>query len=174
MDNNRDEYNRGGWFAFVFSIGFCLVFFVYISLIHPRIDLKEIPDVIPSDAALTFEITKVEKPWVESPDVATYGQKVYKNNCAVCHGNEGKGDAPAGLAANPPARNFVEGKWRYSGTSDGLFATITNGSPGTAMASFKHLPKHDRWALVQFIRSITTNKVADDPAKLEAFAAKAD
>jgi hypothetical protein len=38
------------------------------------------------------------------------------------------------------------------------------------MASFGHLPAADRWSLVQFIRSITQNKVKDDTAKLEAFA----
>lgn len=42
------------------------------------------------------------------------------------------------------------------------------------MAPFKHLPKTDRWALVQFIRSITQNKEADDAATLATFGATAE
>jgi hypothetical protein len=42
--------------------------------------------------------------------------------------------------------------------------------PGTSMAAFGHIPVKDRWALVQFVRSITQNKEKDDPAKLDAFA----
>jgi len=53
------------------------------------------------------------------------------------------------------------------GTSDGLFQTVTNGSPGTSMASMKYLPVVDRWAVVQFIRSITKNKIKDDRQSLK-------
>jgi hypothetical protein len=38
------------------------------------------------------------------------------------------------------------------------------------MASFSHLPKKDRWSVIQYIRSITHNKIPDDPAKVEQFA----
>lgn len=182
MDNNGDQHNRGGFYALILSVLFCLVFFVYVSFIHPGVDLKEVKEMQAAEglaqaggaAAVAIDITKIEKPWVESADVAAYGKTIYKNNCAVCHGNEGKGDGPAGAALIPPPRNFVEGKWTKGGTSRELFITLQNGIAGGSMASFKHLPKADRWALVQYIRSITNNKVADDAAKLDGFAATAD
>ena len=71
---------------------------------------------------------------------------------------------------NPPPRNFVEGKWKNGGDSATLFKTISTGIPGSSMASFAHIPAPDRWSLVQFIRSLTKNKIQDDPAKVEAFA----
>ena len=115
-------------------------------------------------------MAKVDKPWVEAAEVAAHGAKVFANNCAVCHGTKGLGDGPAGLNLNPRPRNMVEGKWKVGGDSISLFKTLQNGIAGSSMASFAHLPAIDRWSLVQFVRSITTNKIKDDPAKLEAFA----
>jgi mono/diheme cytochrome c family protein len=175
----NDSYNKGGFIAFLFSMIFSLVFFVYVVFIHPGVNLKEVPEVAPAaDAKLAeggeqtkdVDMAKVEKPWVENADVAAHGAKVFSNNCAVCHGPKGLGDGPAGMSLNPKPRNFVEGEWKAKGDSEGLFHTVSNGLPGTSMASFGHVPVADRWAVVQFIRSITKNKIKDDPAKLEAFA----
>ena len=99
-----------------------------------------------------------------------HGQKTYTNNCSVCHGAKGAGDGPGGVALNPPPRNLIEGKWKRGGDSIALYTTLQKGLEGTSMAAFGHLPTVDRWALVQYIRSITQDKTADDPAKLEAFA----
>ncbi len=179
----NDTYNRGGMIAFVFSMVFSLVFFFYISLMHQGINLKEIPEEAMSGgspsgegaaAVAAVDISKIEKPWEPNDDMVTHGAKIYKANCTACHGDKGAGDGPAGMALIPPARNLIEGKWKKGGDSIALYKTLHDGIEGTSMAAFKHLPKQDRWALVQFIHSITKNKVADDAAKLEAFAKSAD
>lgn len=36
------DYNRGGFIAFMFSMGFTMAFFIYIAFIHPGINLNEI------------------------------------------------------------------------------------------------------------------------------------
>lgn len=179
---DSDKHNRGGMIAFVFSMVFSLVFFVWISFLHQGIDLKEVPaeatqaagDAKSAGAATGFDINKVEKPWVTDEKVAAYGATVFKANCAVCHGDGGMGDGPAGKSLQPPPRNLVEGKWKAGGDSISLFNTIKNGlqvdGKPTAMAPFGHLPVKDRWALVQYIHSITKNKVPDNEAKLDAFA----
>jgi mono/diheme cytochrome c family protein len=177
----KDSYNRGGFLAFLFSMVFSLGFFVYVTFMHPGINLKEVPEAAPAgDTKLagatqtkTIDMAKVEKPWVESEEVAGHGAKVYSNNCAVCHGPTGMGDGPAGMSLNPRPRNLVEGKWTVGGDSISLFKTVQNGIPGTSMAPFGHIPLADRWAIVQYIRSITKSKLKDDPAKLEAFATTA-
>lgn len=173
----NDNYNRGGYYAFLFSMAFSLAFFVYVTVVHPGINLKEIPEAAKPGAETPaggqtkdIDITKIDKLWVENADVAAYGAKVYSTNCAVCHGPKGLGDGPAGMSLNPKPRNFVEGKWKVGGDSISLYKTVQNGIPGSSMAAFGHLPVADRWALVQFIRSITQNKVKDDAAKLDAFA----
>lgn len=172
MPNN--DYNRGGYIAFLFSMVFSLAFFIYITAIHPGINLKELPEVQPgAENVIAFDAGKVAKPWVSSEEMVAHGAKVFATNCAVCHGDKGMGDGAAGKALNPPPRNFVEGKWKKGGDRAGLFEVIAHGLPGTSMASFAHLPVNDRWALVHFIHSITKNLVKDDDAKVEEFAKSA-
>lgn len=41
QDYDYGDYNRGGMWAFIFSIFVTLVFFVYVAFIHSGVDLKE-------------------------------------------------------------------------------------------------------------------------------------
>jgi mono/diheme cytochrome c family protein len=171
MQNN--DYNRGGYIAFLFSMAFSLLFFIYVTVVHPGIDLKEVSEQ-PVDQTLAggpaFDVNAAEKPWVSSEEMIAAGKKVYSANCAVCHGEGYLGDGAAGKALTPPPRNLVEGKWTKGGDSIALFNTLANGIPGTSMASFAHLKVNERWALVHLIQSVTKNPVKDDAAKVEAFA----
>jgi mono/diheme cytochrome c family protein len=178
MSDNQDQHNQGGMIAFIFSMVFVLVFFIYIVAIHPGVDLNEniqTPVVQTAAPVLTdVDISKVTEPWVANADMAKHGAVVFKANCAICHGNEGKGDGPGGAALNPKPRNLVEGPWKKGGGYIGWFTVLQNGLEGTAMVSWKHLKKEDRWALVQFIDSITKAKVKEDPAKVAEFAKTAE
>ena len=182
MSFHQDDYNKSGMIAFVFSMAFTLVFFIIISFFHPGVNLHEVKEEVKAVAAAApaakvdeapkaFDPATVKEAWISSPELIAHGQEVFKTACAVCHGDKGDGNGPAGAALNPKPRNFIEGKWKKGGTSLGLFDVVTNGLSGTSMAPFGHLPVVDRWSLVHFIRSITKNKVADDDAKLKAAAA---
>jgi len=185
MPGDRESYNRGGFIAFVFSMVFSIGFIVFISFFHPGV---EDPQNIQQKAAQQklaeqknsleqktdgFDPNSVDKPWLPNEKLVEYGKEVYKANCAVCHGASGRGDGPGGGSLQPPARDLVQGNWTKGGTSMALFKTITNGISGTSMASFQHLSQVDRWALVQYIRSITENKPKDNMEQLEDFAQSA-
>ena len=177
----NDTYNRGGFYAFLFSMVFSLGFFVYVTFVHPGIDLKEIKTPEPgTETSLADggkaapDISKIDKPWEENDAMLAHGEKVYSQNCAVCHGAKGEGDGPGGKGLVPPPRNFVKGDWKKGGNSIGLMEVLQNGLPPSAMVSFKALPIKDRWAVIQYIRSITHNKTPDDSVKLAAFAKTAD
>jgi mono/diheme cytochrome c family protein len=173
MADNNDQYNRGGLIAFLFSMAFVFVFFIYIVAIHPGIDLKEnIQDPPSADqpALAEVDVSKVAEPWVANADMVKHGAKLFAQNCAMCHGAEGKGDGAAGQALNPKPRNLVEGPWKKGGGYIGWYTVVTEGIPGTSMASYAHMKSVDRWALVQFIDSITKAKVNQDPAKVAEFA----
>jgi mono/diheme cytochrome c family protein len=180
---NSDPYNKGGFYAFIFSMVFSLLFFVYISFIHPGVDLKEIPESelqaeqtlaeggdSSEPAAKAVDVSNVKEPWISSEDLVTHGATVYKTNCAICHGAKGAGDGMAGKSLNPPPRNLIEGGWKKGGDRIALYTTLQKGLEGTSMAAFGHLPKVDRWALVHWIRSISKDVEKDEDSIVAAFA----
>lgn len=176
MAANNQDYNRGGFIAFIFTMVFVFSFFIYLVVIHPGVDMGEkVKEVATTtqEAPKALDISTVKEPWVENAEVAQYGYQVFKANCAMCHGDKGLGDGPAGAALNPKPRDLVAGQWKQGGDSISLFKTLSTGIPGTSMPGFAQIKTADRWALVQFIHSITNNKTADDAAKLKDFAASA-
>jgi hypothetical protein len=50
------DYNRGGYIAFMFSMAFTMIFFVYIAFIHPGVNLNEL-EVEKKDAAVETQAT---------------------------------------------------------------------------------------------------------------------
>lgn len=170
VDNN--SYNKGGFIAFVGSMVFSIGFILYISFVHPGIELdklKEQRDEARQAMAEEFDIKTVESPWVYSDELVAHGKKVYQTSCGVCHGASGAGDGPGGAALRPRPRNLIVGDWTQGGTSVQLYTTLEKGIAGTSMASFNYLPKSDRWAIVHYIRSITENKPEDNEAELNEF-----
>lgn len=175
--NNSDVYNRSGMATFVFSMVFIICFFMYLAFIHKGVDLGQ-NEVDPKElaaagAAPAFDIASVKEPWVSTPEIVAYGKKLFSTNCSICHGPEGKGDGPSAGGMNPKPRNLVEGKWTKGNNITDHFNVVSNGISGTSMASFAHFKTADRWALVNFIDSITGNKSKQDAAAVAEFAKSA-
>jgi mono/diheme cytochrome c family protein len=172
MAEGNDNYNRGGLLAFGFCMAFVFSFFIYLVFINQGVDLAE--NVKDPNAQVAgeaeFNMDSVTEPWVKNEKVATYGQKVYKANCAICHGDAGKGDGAGGAALNPKPRNFIEGKWTQGNGVTDHFKVVANGIAGSSMAPFGHLKLSDRWAVVQYIESITQNKSKETDAQVAEFA----
>jgi len=79
------------------------------------------------------------------------GKKIAQVNCVTCHGAGGKGDGAAAAALNPKPADWTSA--RVQTDSDGeLFWKISNGRG--AMPPWKHLPENERWAVIQFIRTL--------------------
>lgn len=175
--NENDHYNHAGLLAFLFSMAFVFCFFIYIVVIHPGVDLGENLQAPVTQSAVAQEadvdISGIKEPWVSNADMVKHGKKIFAANCAMCHGAEGKGDGAAGAALNPKPRNLVEGPWKKGGGYIGLYKVLQEGIAGSSMASYAHLKTEDRWALVQFINSITNAKVNEDAAKIAEFAKSA-
>ncbi|OGW49990.1 MAG: hypothetical protein A2Z50_02180 [Nitrospirae bacterium RBG_19FT_COMBO_42_15] len=86
---------------------------------------------------------------------AAKGKTVFAANCAMCHGDAGKGDGAAGAALTPKPRNFADKALMSKKTDDDLFKVVTKGSPNTGMAPYeKMLSEDDRWNAIAFIRSL--------------------
>lgn len=91
------------------------------------------------------------------------GLGLFQQNCSQCHGPYGRGNGASTAAwyvGNYP-RNFTYGKYKSRSTLYGttptdsdLFRTLTRGLYGSTMPSFRHLSVDDRWALVQFLKTL--------------------
>ena len=168
--NQKDFHNKGGLLALLGSIGFVFLFFFYIVYINSGVDLAENVSDPAVPGEIQFDLASVEKAWISSDDIVKAGAKLYKQNCALCHG--ANGDLVGGIAN---ARNLVEGNWKAGNTLIDHYKVLQNGIAGSQMVSFKaQLNVKERWAVVHFVESITKNKSNDKPEDVEAFALTAD
>jgi mono/diheme cytochrome c family protein len=118
------------------------------------------PDAVPitgSRASLSFaQAGAMQSPVAPSPQRLEQGQTIFRVNCAMCHGADGRGtgmiaDRFAAGSASPPV-DFTSARAR--GRTDGeLFWIVTNGLGN--MPPFGDLLTDDqRWTVIQAIRGI--------------------
>ncbi len=124
-----------------------------------------VPDEIEMERHLPFLMVNPEAIFGLYADLRTLerGLGLYQQNCSSCHGIYGRGNGaatPQWYVGNYP-RNFTYGSYKSrttvygtSPTDGDLFRTLTRGLYGSTMPSFRHLSEQDRWALVQFIKSL--------------------
>jgi len=98
---------------------------------------------------------------VVTPAVLERGAQLYKANCAVCHGDQGRGDGPAASALKPPPRDHTDRAYMSTITDEDMAKTITIGGvlknkplmPGTPQIKGADLD-----ALVAYVRSLSAGK----------------
>lgn len=86
-----------------------------------------------------------------TPEMLTQGETLFKANCASCHGAEGKGD---GQPALKPRNFHSKDAWKNGPNFAGMYKTLEEGLPGTAMSSFSQLSAKDRVAIIHHIRKL--------------------
>jgi mono/diheme cytochrome c family protein len=94
--------------------------------------------------------------------LAKAGAGVYQQQCAVCHGKEGKGDGPAADVLSVKPRNFTRAYYKFKTSGQGempydedLYRTISAGIPAAGMPSFGDLTAFERWALVAYVKELS-------------------
>lgn len=99
------------------------------------------------------------------------GSALYARHCAVCHGDEGRGDGPAAYLLHPAPRNFASGRFRLVSTVNGvptqgdLIATMRRGMPGSAMPPWEWLAEEDLWNLSLYVRHLALEGQVQDLLK---------
>ena len=118
-----------------------------------------VPPIRPTPTPAPAPLKRKAPKKVEALDPASVarGQALYKNNaCWTCHGNDGDGKGPAGVALPIKPTAFVTGVYKYGSGMGDIFKIITNGSPNKAsgMVGYAHLPENDRWDLAKYLLSL--------------------
>ena len=102
------------------------------------------------------EWAAVPNPAPDSPEALVVGAELFRINCAMCHGLEGRGDGPmapifldSGYLAPPDLTGPIT-----SGRTDGdIFGVVTNGI--LVMPKFRQLlSPEERWLIVRHVRAL--------------------
>lgn len=83
------------------------------------------------------------------------GRAIYQANCAVCHGDTGRGDGPAGVGLNPGPTNFANQEWMAQRSNADLFAAIETGVDPGMPAFGNQFNESETWAVSAYLRSIS-------------------
>lgn len=85
------------------------------------------------------------------------GEQLYAQHCALCHGQQGRGDGPLAKGLEPTPSDFHDDARMRQRSLYGLYNTVTLGVQGTAMRAFSELSETDRWALAFFTAGLRTD-----------------
>jgi high-affinity iron transporter len=89
------------------------------------------------------------------PAAIADGARLFRDNCASCHGENADGRGPAARGLEPPPANFHAGDVLAARSDAYLYYRVTAGKPGTAMPAFDGaLDPGARWALVAYLRTL--------------------
>ena len=117
---------------------------------------------LPQKNSVIVPPIKISEVKNSTPELLAEGEKLFKANCASCHGENGTGGGPAAMGLNPAPRNFTSKDNWVNGTKlSQIYTTLQEGLPPSAMASYDYLLPKEKFALAHYIR---TNFIPD-PAK---------
>ncbi len=100
------------------------------------------------------EYKSLKNPLLPSESVLSSARQIYADECAECHGDQGKGDGPEARTHYPLPADLTEAKRMATVTDGEMFYQITQGR--RPMPSFKRrLTQDQRWQLVLLVRSFS-------------------
>ena len=163
---NDFKENPGAVFGLLYP--YVLIIIVIIGLIYVsdlnQVSRQSIPPVLPDTTVVpadlevkkartippvnVFEISKPNQELIQK------GMKTFTTICASCHGENGTGTGPASIGLNPAPRNFtIDANWINGRTISGMYTTLQEGIPNSAMISYDFLTPEERFAVIHYIRS---------------------
>jgi mono/diheme cytochrome c family protein len=93
------------------------------------------------------------------------GSLIYRRNCLHCHGMNGDGRGPTGPWINPHPRDFRQGAFKFTSSSQGegerkprrddLHRILDNGIEGSAMPSFRLMSSEDKEAVLSYVTHLS-------------------
>ncbi|GBD91907.1 Cbb3-type cytochrome c oxidase subunit CcoP1 [bacterium BMS3Abin04] len=175
----RDPIRLYGWFYLIVFVIILLGGIYYVKHLDV-ITINSMPQVIiPVDSTKNIEVELKKggvKPAMDldlvknpTPEFIAKGKELFVSTCSSCHGQDGKGNGPAGGALNPKPRNFhSKDGWVNGRSLFEMYKSINDGIKGTGMSAYEYLPPSDRIAIIQYIRTFTDfPKITDEEILME-------
>ena len=92
-----------------------------------------------------------ENPIEPTADSIAAGRAMYFRECAVCHGDDGRGDGPGAAGLSIPPSDF---RIHIPFHSDRFFFLVMSNGFGSAMPGFAdRLSEEDRWNVLNYLKS---------------------
>ncbi|HEB91565.1 MAG TPA: c-type cytochrome [Deltaproteobacteria bacterium] len=130
--------------------GMGALFVVFLLSVPVRADIDSVRADTPA------ELRDKSNPLETGPEELAKAGDFYLQNCALCHGNDGKGRGPASRALRPRPMKFTDAELMARVSDGELFHAISAGSHGTAMPPFgDRLTETEIWHLVTFVRGFS-------------------
>jgi hypothetical protein len=121
-------------------------------------------------------LNEQNKPWIVPEEYKTLknpifpsesnwnsARQTYRDECAQCHGEHGKGDGPEARTHAPLPADLTDAKRMATVTDGEIFYQITQGR--RPMPSFKRrLTQDQRWQLVLLVRSFSQSAGQTKPS----------
>jgi len=89
--------------------------------------------------------THWSNPYAGRADAVAAGRKLFRYNCAECHGAEASGSRSGPTLRSPRVQDGPPGP---------LFWFLTNGNLRHGMPSWSRLPDERRWQIVTYLKSL--------------------
>ena len=86
-----------------------------------------------------------ENPFAGQPDSIAAGAKLFRQNCANCHGSEALGTKKYPNLHSEQVRSATDGELEW---------LLKNGSMKNGMPSWSRLPEQQRWQIVSYLKSL--------------------
>lgn len=80
--------------------------------------------------------------------------QIYAQQCASCHGPEGKGDGAGAKSLPAPLADLTKASTLAGATGQDLYNLISQGSPAGMPPASSDLTEDQRWSLVAYVRSL--------------------
>jgi mono/diheme cytochrome c family protein len=139
-----------------------LLILICVLIVHWLIEQNK-PWIVPQ------EYKSLKNPILPSDSNLDSARRIYGDECAQCHGEQGKGDGPQARTHTPLPADLTDAKRMATVTDGEIFYQITEGR--RPMPSFKRrLTQDQRWQLVLLVRSFSQpvspgNTAAPRPSK---------
>jgi mono/diheme cytochrome c family protein len=94
-----------------------------------------------------------KNPYEGQSDAVLAGQKLFRQHCAECHGDDARG---AGHAAN------LRSSGVQNATPGELAWFLRNGNLAKGMPSWSGIPEERRWQIVTYLKTLGVGATAED------------